>query len=878
MDHPATTHIQDLFKTLDSNEKGLSDKEAAERLRRYGRNEILETAKVTLFQIFLRQYKNVMVIILLIGMAISFLLGETLDATAILAIVILNALIGFIQEYKAEKTIAAMKKLAAPYSIVIRDKESKKIPAGELVPGDILILEEGMSIGADARIINATELNSIEAAITGESQPVPKNAGILKKIGGLGDMANMVFMGTQVSKGHGLALVVNTGMKSEFGKIAALVQTVEDEMTPLQVKLDKLSKHLAVLVVCMILFLFGFGALTGKNMIEMLLLSISLAVSVIPEGLPAVVTLTLAIGVQQLAKRNAIVRRLASTETLGSTSVICTDKTGTLTQNQMTVRSLFISGKEITVSGRGYEPVGRFSAKTKDLQMLLNISVLCNNSRLLREDGQWTITGDPTEACLLTLAGKGGMRAETVNKKYPRISEMVFDSERKRMSTINKMGSKILLLCKGAPDSILKVSDKVLLDGRVVKLSPEMKEKFIKMNEEYAAAALRVLCFAYKEIGNHEKPSEKNLILVGLAGMMDPPRLDAKESVQKCHEAGIKVVMITGDHALTAKAVAEEIGIIENDGDLIVTGEELKTMSAKQLRGIIDRVKIFARVNPSDKVQILNAFKSKGRIVAMTGDGINDAPALRRADIGVAMGITGTDVAKEAGDMVLADDNFATIVASVEMGRVIYANIKRFIRFLLSTNFDEILVISVVFLLGMPIPLLPLQILWINLLTDTFPALALGVDTQEKGIMKQAPRNPNKSIFQEMIGTSLLAGFVSALIGFIIFVTTYWSDGIDKARTSYFTTVVVFELLFAYSVRYEDKHYFTNFFGNKFLTLSVLFSILLQLFVVYSEPAQKIFKTVPLAFEDWSRIIIFSIMGIAAMETWKLIKRNVHSN
>ncbi len=872
------------LKELKSSEQGLSRNEVKKRLAKYGRNEIKEGKKITWLQILLAQFKNIMVVILIIAVAISLLAGELLDAGAIFVIVIVNAVIGFVQEYKAEKTIEAMKKMTAAQALVVREGKTFKIDAKDLVPGDIIVIEEGANIPADARLLQSNELNTIEASLTGESTPVQKNIEPLKSFKSIGEMQNIVFLGTRVAKGHGMAIVVTTGMNTEFGKIAGLVQNQTQTQTPLQKKLNHLSKVLAAFVIVLCALNFGLALFLKKDFVEMLILNISLAVSVIPEGLPAVITLTLAIGVQRLAKQNALVRKLPAAETLGSVSVICTDKTGTLTQNEMTVQKIYTNATEFSVTGVGYEAKGEIlkdGAKVpvysiQEMTYLFTSGVLCNNSRLILDKGEIGVSGDPTEACLITVAEKWGIKVEDLPKKFPRLDEIVFDSERKRMSTKNKIGDEFFLLTKGAPDTVLAVCDKISINGKELKLDAKRKKEILKINEKYADSALRVLGFAYKRLKEKEKGTETEMVFLGLMGMIDPARPEVKAAVEKCKTAGIDVVMITGDHANTAVAIGKEIGIFEK-GDEFLTGAELEKMSVSQLAKIVHKIKIFARVNPIHKVKILEALKKNGKIVSMTGDGVNDAPALQKADIGVAMGITGTDVSKEASDIILTDDNFATIVASIESGRVIYENIKKFIRFLLSANFDELIVISAVFLMGYPIPLLPLQILWINLLTDALPAVALGVDTADKEIMKQMPRSPNSNIFRELLNFSIVAGLIAATLGFFMFMYYYESHGIEYARTMVFTSAVIFELLLVFSVRYENRHYFTNFFTNKFLLIGISISLLLQILVLYLPFTQNIFETVPLKLEDWRNILIASAAGILVIEFWKLCTSKLKS-
>lgn len=863
---------------------GLSSAEAEKRLKKFGFNEITELKKITWLHILLAQFKNIMVLILLAAFIISFLVNEYIDAIAIFVIVIINAIIGFIQEYRAEKTIAAMKKLAAPFAVVIRDGIRIKIPAKNVVPGDLIVMEDGASIPADAKLIETSELHVIESSLTGESSPVLKSTKDISISKSIAEMTNMVFLGTKVAKGHGLAIVTATGMDTEFGKIANMIESEPERETPMQKKLGKLSKMLAIFTAVLCLILFTISIVTGRDIVEMLLINISLAVSVIPEGLPAIITLTLAIGVKNMAKKNALVRRISAAETLGSVSIICSDKTGTLTQNEMTVQKIYTNNTEFEVTGIGYEANGEVlmeGKKANGLQMnellyIMTGSACCNNSDLILNEGKLEVSGDPTEACLLTLSKKAGIDPEETRKRFPRLYEHVFDSERKRMSTVNKIDKEFFLITKGAPDSVINICDKIAIGGKEYKLDANKKKELMAVNEKYAKNALRVLGFAYKRLKEGQHGEESNMVFLGLVAMMDPARPEAKIAIEKCKSAGIDVVMITGDHLITAKAIGKEIGIFK-EGDKFMTGEELEKISAKELEKIVEKIKIYARVNPIHKVKILEALQNKGRIVAMTGDGVNDAPALKKADIGVAMGITGTDVSKEASDIILLNDNFATIVESVESGRLIYENIKKFIRFLLSSNFDELILIVASFIIGAPLPLLPLQILAINLLTDSLPALALGVDTKDKDIMQKKPRNPKTSIFKELISFSLIAGIISAAVGLFIYLKYYQSESIEYARTMVFTSAVIFEMLLVFSVRYENRNYFVNFFTNKFLLMGVSLSLAIQALIIYSPMGNKIFSTVALSLKDIGIIFLASALGILVLEIYKLFK-HVHTN
>ena len=861
--------IEEVLSLLKTSEQGLSEKEAKSRLDKYGLNEIKNEKKMQWLKILVAQFTNIMVVILIIAALVSAAIGESLEAIAIGIIVILNAIIGFIQEFRAEKAVEALKAMAAPKALVIRGGESKNIDAKLLVPGDIIVLEEGSHIPADARLITAQQLTSIEASLTGESQAAEKDIAKITSFDSIGDLKNTVFMGTNINKGHGLAVVTKTGMETEFGKIANMVQSQPDHPTPLQNQLNKLSKGIAGVTLIIVMLLFGISLFTGRDPLEMFVLSISLAVSVIPEGLPAILTLTLALGVERIARKGAIIRKLPAAETLGSTSVICSDKTGTLTQNQMTVKVVYANQNLYSVTGTGYKNNGKIEGYTennKSLNLLLKAGLLCNNARLIKEKkGKVGISGDPTEACLLALAQKGGMNLSELNEKNPRQDELVFDSKRKRMT----VRAKHQLYTKGAPSEVLEVCTHILEDGELKKLTPAMKKRIEIVNEELAKNAYRVLALATKKIKASDDTKEENLTFLGLVGMIDPPRQEAKDAIATCMRANVKVAMITGDHALTAKAIGKSIGLFK-EGDEILTGRELERMSDGQLKKVVEKVKIFARVNPAHKVKILRAFRSKGHTVAMTGDGVNDAPALQNADIGVAMGITGTDVTKEASEMILTDDNFATIVESIREGRLIYENIKKFIRFLLGANFNQVLTISILFAIGMPLPYLPLQILWVNLLTDALPAIALGVDKAEEGIMERKPTKRNVSILKELVSFSILTGTISTIASlFLFFYLHNAGHDIEYIRSMMFTRLVVFEMMLVFAVRHQHKHYFTAFFSNKLLLLSVFLSLCFQVFAIYNGNLQAILETVPLSLKDWTLILSLSVSAIIVLEIWK---------
>jgi len=871
--------IDEVLKELDTTFDGLSDVEAKARLEKYGFNELVEKAKVSVIKIFIDQFKNFLVGLLIAAAIISAVIGEHIDAFAIVAIVILNGVLGFIQEYRAEQALEALKRLAAPKARVRRNGSEITILARELVPGDVIILEPGDRVPADARLITCTDLKIDEAMLTGESIPVKKNAAIiLPEDTPVADRKNMVFMGTLVTTGYGEAVVVSTGMNTEMGKIAAMVQEVEKEETPLMRRLNRFGKRIGTLIVVLCIITFVLGLAREMDPVLMFMTAVGLAVSAVPEGLPAVVTITLALGVKDMAKRNAIVRRLASVETLGCTTVICADKTGTMTKNEMTVRKIYVNGRIIEVTGAGYEVEGEFlfngetinPAEDPHLELLLRIGLLCSHAELVKEDGKWKVLGDPTEGALVVAAAKAGMWKRALLKDYPKRHEIPFESSRKRMTTIHETkDGKLVAYVKGAPEVILERSRFILEDGNVRLITDADKQRILTIVREMAQSALRVLAMAYRVIPAQFEfidtdQVESELVFVGLAGMIDPPRDEVKGAIEQCRRAGIRVVMITGDHKLTAIAIAKEIGLVEGNNFMVLTGAELDKMSDEELTKVVDKVPIFARVSPEHKVRIVKALKRKGHIVAMTGDGVNDAPALKLADIGVAMGIKGTDVAKEASDMILADDNFATIVRAVRDGRAIYDNIRKFVRFLLACNFDEIAVITTCILAGLPPALLPLQILWINLVTDGGPAVALGVDPPDEDIMERPPRDPEEGILSGMelfILASALFQFLGTMAAYLLGMYLL-KDSVAEARTLAFVQAVLFELFVVFNCRSEKHSAFRiGFLTNKALVIADVAGLILTLMLVYAPPLQVIFDTVPLTLYDWILCILLASGG-----------------
>ncbi|MFY9176771.1 MAG: calcium-transporting P-type ATPase, PMR1-type [Caldicoprobacterales bacterium] len=865
-----TKSPEEVEKVLETSfEKGLSEEEAVKRLEKYGSNELEQSKRRTIWNMVIDQFKDFMIIILIIASIISGLLGEITDAVIILLIVLLNAFMGVIQENKAEESLAALKKMAAPHAKVRRNGRPDIIDAAKLVPGDVVVLETGDFVPADLRLIETSNLKIEEAALTGESVPVEKdNVTLQDEDMPLGDRVNMAYSSSIVTYGRGTGIVVETGMSTQMGRIAQMIQSEEAVETPLQKRLESLGKILgiAALGICAVIFLVG--VLYGKDIFQMFLTSVSLAVAAIPEGLPAIVTIVLALGVQRMAKRNAIIRKLPAVETLGSATVICSDKTGTLTQNRMTVTQLYYNREFMDVVGG--------SVNDDHLKLLLTTGILCNDTQIKEdEEGPKTI-GDPTETALVDLGLNYGMDKRSMDKNFERVFEIPFDSDRKLMSTVHKSDNGLRVFTKGATDELLNKCNRILLDGRVEELTQEHIDHIQKANETMASKALRVLSMAYKDIDKlPEKENgpqlEDQLIFVGLMGMIDPPREEVKDAVKLCKRAGIKPVMITGDHKITAVAIAKELGILE-EGDEAVTGVEVEVMSDQELKDRVKNISVYARVAPEHKVRIVKAWQEWGQIVAMTGDGVNDAPALKRADIGAAMGIVGTDVAKEAADMVLTDDNFSTVVAAVEEGRIIFSNILKSIQFLLSCNVGEILLLFIATMLNWEAPLLPIHILWVNLVTDSLPALALGVDPAEKDIMDQKPRDPNSGIFNRgLIARILYQGAMVGLLALTAFVIGQRID-ITTGRTMSFAVLALSQLSHVFNVRSNTKSAFqVGFLTNTRLLGAVALSTLLQIAVITIPGLSNIFKVKALEGQQWLIVIALSLAPLLIVEAEKMI-------
>lgn len=835
---------KEVLTELESAEVGLSTTEATQRLETNGPNELKESKHISTLQIFLSQFKSLIIWILIVAGVISGILGEVVDAIAILAIVVLNVVIGFYQEFNAEKSIAALKEMTAPQAKIRRGGQVASIPASEIVVGDILMLEAGDLVAADARLLEAASLMCMESALTGESEAVAKQPATLEEGSiPLGDRKNMVFMGTSVAAGTGQAVVVATAMKTELGRIAGLIEEAE-EGTPLQQKLDSFGRILVWAALGIVTLLFVLGLVRGVKLLELFMTSISLAVAAVPEGLPAVVTVALSLGVLRMARRRSLVRKLSAVETLGSTTVICTDKTGTLTVGKMTVRALYVAGIEYEVTGEGYGPGGQIriagqkkkAPSSAHLLELATILLGCNNAHLTREKEGWKVIGDPTEGALLVAGVKAGGRQKHIAEKLPKYHEIPFDSDRKRSTVIRTLpNGKLRAFINGAPDVLLERCTQIFTSTGVRPMTDEDRRNIAARNIAMAQQALRVLGSAYRDMKSTPPAKltsdfvEHSLVFVGLSGMYDPPRPEVKKAIAKCHAAGILVVMITGDHPETATAIARQIGIA-SVAETAITGIELDTLSDKQLMQRVSGITVYARVTAEHKLRIIRAWKANDAVVAMTGDGVNDAPAIKGADIGIAMGKSGTEVTKQAADMIIADDNFATIVAAVEEGRGIYDNIRKTLQYLLAGNTGELLLMMVCVVIGLPAPLLPIHLLWINLVTDGLPALCLATDPIDPDVMKRHPRRPSESIMdRRFLRTMSLTGILTAGVSFAIYFIALKTGSVEKARTYAFAVLVFAELLRSFGARSETKPvWYISLFTNPMLVIVVAISFGLQ--------------------------------------------------
>lgn len=861
---------EEIIKELSSNViNGLSSADAKLILEKNGPNKLQGKKKKSTFQLFLSQINDAMIYILLVAAVISAIVGEISDAIIILIVIFVNAIIGVIQESKAEKALEALKSMSTPKALVKRDSSIIEIPSEEVVVGDIVIIDAGRYIPADLRLIESANLKIEESAFTGESVPAEKNSDIINEENDvpIGDQHNMAFMSTLATYGRGTGIVIATGMDTQIGKIAKMLDAEDENTTPLQKKLAQLGKTLGFAAVGISIVMFIVSMFQGRDFLEMFMTSISLAVAAIPEGLPAIVAIVLALGVQRMIKENAIIRKLPSVETLGSVNIICSDKTGTLTINKMTVKKFYINGETKNLE--------EIDIKNDESKLLVDGMILCNDAT--SKDG--VQTGDPTEVALIDVGNKINIFKEDLNKAHKRVNEIPFDSDRKLMTTVNTYDKGFNVFTKGAIDSILKISNKILINGEIKDFTKEEKEKVLMASNLMSDDALRVLALGYKVIDTEHvaiDDLEKDLIFVGLMGMIDPPREEVKGSIQVSKNAGIRTIMITGDHKNTAVAIAKELGIA-NDISEAMSGSEIDTYSDEEFTKIVNNYRVFARVSPEHKVKIVKAFKAHGNIVSMTGDGVNDAPSLKAADIGVAMGITGTDVAKGAADMVLTDDNFTTIVSAVEEGRNIFNNIKKSILFLLSCNLGEVVALFVAILLNWAAPLLPIHILWVNLITDSFPALSLGVDPGDKGVMELPPRNPKESLFAGRMGKLLILNGIligaNTLFAFVLGEYLY-PDSLRHAQTMAFVVLSVSQLFYSLAMRNETKSLFqVGVFKNKWLICSVLLGILLQLAIITIPFTASVFKVYPLTLTDWGIVILISLIPFVINEIIKIFFR-----
>ncbi|MBK5242463.1 MAG: cation-translocating P-type ATPase [Clostridium sp.] len=877
--------FEEVLKELDTNPvTGLSQKESELKRDKFGLNKLASKKPKTLLALFIAQLNDILIYILLAAAVISGLLGEVSDSIIIAIVIFINATVGIIQESKAEKALDALKKLSTPNAVVKRDGELKEISSALVVPGDIIIIDAGRYVPCDMRLIETANLKIEESTLTGESVPVDKDADLV--LTGvdipLGDQKNMLFMSTLATYGRGVGIAVSTGMNTEIGKIAKMLDEKVDNETPLQKKLAQLGKYLGIgaLLICALMFLVG--VLQGRNLFDMLLISISLAVAAIPEGLPAIVTIVLAMGVQKMIKKNAIVRKLPAVETLGSVNIICSDKTGTLTQNKMTVTKFYVDGSVSNIESLNVDDNGH--------KLLLENLVLCNDATYSENSK----TGDPTEIALLVAGVNYNIFKDELEKEHKRTSEVPFDSDRKLMTTVNKYNNEFYVMTKGAIDNLIKICNKAYIKGTIIDITPKIKEDILAASYNMSDDALRVLGAAYKVIPSSHVDIdllENDLILIGLVGMIDPPRLVVKDSISECMKSGIKTVMITGDHKNTAFAIAKELNITQ-DSKAVMSGFELDKMSEEELNGKIDNIRVFARVSPEHKVKIVKALKSKGNIVSMTGDGVNDAPSLKMADIGVAMGIAGTDVAKGAADMILVDDNFSTIVSAIREGRNIFTNIKKTIIFLLSCNIGEIIALFLAILLGWATPLRPIHILWVNLITDTLPALALGVDPGDPDVMKYKPRNPKDSLFKGESLNLLLNGLLIGILTLTAFIVgaKYYSgdtslfplfpenlskDALKHAQTMAFVVLSVSQLVHSLNMRNGKKSIFQiGLFSNKYLIFAIFFGIVLQDLIISIPFFANAFSVHNLSLMDWGFVTVLSLMPLLFNEIVKIFKRS----
>jgi Ca2+-transporting ATPase len=873
-----TLTVEDSFERLNSSPRGLTTAEAAQRLDDFGPNELQAAGRISPWTILFEQFKNVLIIILLFAAALSAFLGHGIEAVAITVIVLFAVVLGFVQEYRAERAIEALREMTAPVATVIREGRERRIPARELVPGDMILLATGNKVPSDVRLVEAINLQTVEAPLTGESAPIEKHTDPLEDERlPTGDRKNLAYAGTVVTYGRGRAVVVATGMGTEFGKIARMLEEVETGKTPLQANLDRVGKTLARVAFVIVIAIVALGLFRGQPFVEMLIFGVALAVAVVPEALPAVVTISLALGVKRMVKRNALVRRLPAVETLGSTSVICSDKTGTLTQDEMTVRRVFVDGQMLEVSGTGYDPHGKFSVDgtsvevTDALSLLLRVAAQASDATVERNEAgdKWEVKGDPTEGALVVVATKAGLIKAELDARFRRVSEIPFTAESKRMTTLHETPDGLAAYAKGAPEVIIQACDRKLTKAGEATLDETQRAEVLEVAQRLAGEALRVLAVSYKRDAA-PNDAETGMTLLGLIGMIDPPRSEARAAVRECEEAGIKVIMITGDHPLTAKAVADELGL-SKDGS-VVTGPELEAMSDEELQRAVESIEVCARVSPAHKLRVVTALQKRGQIVAMTGDGVNDAPALKKADIGIAMGITGTDVSKEAAAMTLTDDNFASIVAAVEEGRGIFSNIKKYLMYLLSSNVGEIGLMAGATLAGLPLPLSAVQILYVNLATDGLPALALAVDPPEEDLMRRHPRDPRTGIFtRPVVMLMLVGGLWSTIVNLSLFVWALNSGrSVQEAMTMTFVSLVLIQFFKAYNFRSDRHSVLRRPFANKWLNIAIVWELFMLGLILYVPLLERTFSTFGLPLRDWLIIVAaaFTVSPVLELAKW----------
>jgi Ca2+-transporting ATPase len=874
--NPHTLSVDDALARAGSGPAGLAQAEAATRLQTYGANELQATARESAWHTLAAQFQNVLILILLTATVISGLLGHALEAIVITVIVLFAVLLGFIQEHRASRALEALRKMAAPTARVVREGVESVVPARDLVPGDVVQLRAGDRIPADARVVQAVNLAIDEAALTGESAPVEKTIDALADAAlPLGDRTNMTYAGTLVTRGRGQAMVVTTGMSTEFGRIARMVQTVETGRTPLQINLDRLGATLGKAALVVVALVVVIGLTRGLPVMEMFMFGIALAVAVVPEALPAVVTISLAIGVRRMVRRNALVRRLPIVETLGGTSVICSDKTGTLTKNEMTVRQVFAEDRLFELSGAGYDPTGeilddgRPVAPPPAVLALLQAGVQASDARVQSREGRWYVEGDPTEAALVVAATKAGLSPSDLGEREPRVAEIPFTSERRKMTTLHKTPAGVMAYLKGAAEEVLQACTRQAQAQQEVHLTDAGRERIRSVEQRMAGEGLRVLAVARKS-GASLETAEREMTLLGLVAMMDPPRPEAGPAVQVCEAAGIRPVMITGDHPLTARTIASELGIL---GDRrVMTGRELESTSDENLQREVADIAVYARVSPLDKLRVVTAWQRRGQVVAMTGDGVNDAPALKKADVGIAMGIAGTDVSKEAAGMTLLDDNFATIVAAVEEGRIVFGNIRKYLTYLLSSNVGEIVLLAGAVIAGLPMPLSAVQILYVNLATDGLPALALAVDPPEQDLMQRHPRDPRVGIFTRPVVIMVLAGGLwSALVNVTLF-TWLLQRGrpLPEVMAMTFVSLVLIQFFKAYNYRSDHISVFRRPFANRWLNISIAWELALLFAILYVPFLQRAFGTFSFAPSDWAiaATLAFSVVPVLEAVKW----------